>query len=78
MKKKDGHMVDVATVNDPTTGLPFCRRCWNGQHERNGCHITGCQCGCYNGKNNGLGKPHRPAKGCEDQEKLPDVGTFAV
>lgn len=67
---------DVPTQVDPVTGLPFCKDCWNGKHPRNGCEVPACKCGCYQGKNKGLGKPHVPSRDCEENQELPDVGGF--
>ena len=75
---KDFRGDDLPTQPDPVTGIPICRDCWDGKHKRNGCEVPGCLCGCYHGRNKGLGKPHAPAKDCKDQENLPDVGTITV
>ncbi len=69
---------DVDTMPDPLTRLPFCRDCWNNNHKREGCNNIGCQCGCYRGRNKGLGRLHPPTADCKDQAELPDVGTISV
>jgi hypothetical protein len=67
---------ELVTAINPLTGIPICRSCWDGMHGRGGCHIPGCQCGCYRGTAKGLGKVHKPANGCEEQGSFPDVGGF--
>lgn len=74
--KVDGY--DVPTQPDPITGTQMCRECWNGRHKREGCQIPQCFCDCYRGRNKGLGKAHPPAKGCKEQETLPEAGTIDV
>lgn len=58
--------------------IRLCKDCWNGQHPRNGCKVPECQCGCYRGKNCGLRKSHPPVKGCVENQRFPDVGSFEV
>lgn len=67
-----------ATNRDPATGIMMCQFCWNGSHSKYGCRIPGCECKCYQGRNKGLGKAHKPHKGCKDQESIPDAGTISV
>jgi hypothetical protein len=63
---------------EPQLGIMMCEECWNKRHIRGGCQIPGCECGCYIGRNKGLSKPHPPAKGCEDNQTFPDVGSITV
>jgi len=70
--KIKGH--PVATVDDPTTGLPICHECWNGRHAHpnKGCKVIKCMCGCYQGKSKGLSKLRYPDR--DFAPNLPDMG----
>jgi len=74
----DKNGVEAATQIDPLTKLPMCRECWDRNHKREGCKSPGCLCGCYNGNSKGLSYAHPPVKGCEENQTLPDVGSFRV
>jgi hypothetical protein len=74
----DKNGCDLPTQIDPVTGVTMCRDCWDQNHKRGGCKQPGCLCGCYNGNSKGLSFAHPPAKNCEANQKLPDVGTITV
>ena len=74
----DKNGFDVPTMKDPVTELPMCRDCWDGRHKKGGCTSAGCLCGCYKGRAKGLMGAHPPVKGCEENQSLPDVGSFSL
>jgi hypothetical protein len=75
---KDSHGEDVMVMLEPQLGISMCKLCWNGKHPKLGCKMPGCQCGCYLGRNPGLGKPHKPHKDCKENQSFPDVGAITV
>ena len=75
---KDSEGRPVLTLLEPQLGIMLCEECWNKRHPKSGCKMPGCQCGCYVGRNPGLGKPHKPTKDCETNQSFPDTGTITI
>jgi len=71
-----GRLVDAVTQNDPVTGTPMCKDCWDGRHDRTGCKIYACKCQCYKGRNRSTNGLNTPRKGHDTD--LPFTGSFQV
>jgi len=75
--EENGRLVDAPVAYNKTLQCFLCRSCWDGFHHGRGgkCPHPECNCGCYDGRNNGLAsgiaKPHKDRK---EQMSIPPVG----